>query len=154
MADHGFTSQGHSLKKQTRWSNDKTIIRLPQIIDLLPTDKSWYFAQPRPIIVNYLKYTQIKLTVQSQRYIAHNVTFSLTETKRFPHITRNIDSFFGANETRLTHHFKIKRVYIFKTVNEDNDHFVVVKKNYPMGTLIILLKIKLIIYFNFILETK
>ena len=93
MADHGFASQGYSLKKQTQWSNDKTIIRLPQIIDLLPTDKSWYFAQPRPIIVNYLKYTQIKLTVQSLRYIAHNVTFSLTETKRFPHITRNIDSF-------------------------------------------------------------
>ena len=60
------------LKKQTRWLNDKTIIekyrvlsvsrtsviylslRLWQIIDLLATDKSQYFAQPRPIIVNYL----------------------------------------------------------------------------------------------------
>ena len=69
-----FASQGNSLKKQTRWSNDKTIIelvyrkiswfdsvsrrsiiclslRLRQIIDLLATDKSRYFAQPRPIIV-------------------------------------------------------------------------------------------------------
>ena len=27
-------------------------LRLWQIIDLLATDKSWYFAQPRPIIVN------------------------------------------------------------------------------------------------------
>ena len=29
-------------------------LRLRQIIDLLATDKSQYFAQPRPIIVNYL----------------------------------------------------------------------------------------------------
>ena len=27
-----------------------------QIIDLLATDKSQYFAQPRPIIVNWLNY--------------------------------------------------------------------------------------------------
>ena len=73
------------IKKQTRWSNDKTIIELGyckiswfvsvsqinylekrpgdevvclslwlrQIIDLLATDKTRYFARPRPIIVNY-----------------------------------------------------------------------------------------------------
>ena len=29
-------------------------LRLRQIIDLLSTDKSRYFAQPRPMIVNYL----------------------------------------------------------------------------------------------------
>ena len=29
-------------------------LRLRQIIDLLATDKSRYFARPRPIIVNYL----------------------------------------------------------------------------------------------------
>ena len=29
-------------------------LRLRQIIDLLATDKSRYFAQPRPIIANYL----------------------------------------------------------------------------------------------------
>ena len=28
-------------------------LRLRQIIDLLATDKSRYFAQPRPILVNY-----------------------------------------------------------------------------------------------------
>ena len=51
--------------KQTWWSNDKTIIelgyhkiswfvRVSQInIELLATDKSGYFAQPCPIIVNY-----------------------------------------------------------------------------------------------------
>ena len=67
MADR-FASQGYSLKKQTRWSNDKTIIELGYrktswffsvsqinyLIDLLATDKSRYFAQPRPIIVNYV----------------------------------------------------------------------------------------------------
>ena len=31
-------------------------LRLRQIIDLLVTDKSRYFAQPRPIIVNYYHY--------------------------------------------------------------------------------------------------
>ena len=74
MADH-FASWGYSLKKQTPWSNDKTIIELgyckiswfvnvsqinylPQpsalanTTDLLTTDKSRYFAQPHPIIVN------------------------------------------------------------------------------------------------------
>ena len=61
------------IKKQTWRSNDKTIIGaiiakyrdlsvsrksipLRQIIDLLATDKSRYFAQPRPIIVNYFPY--------------------------------------------------------------------------------------------------
>ena len=42
------------IKHKTRGSNDKTIIdlgyrlRLRQIIDQLGTDKSRYFAQPRP----------------------------------------------------------------------------------------------------------
>ena len=35
-------------------ANRRSIIRLRQIIDLLATDKSRYFAQPRPIIANYL----------------------------------------------------------------------------------------------------
>ena len=30
---------------------------LRQIIDLLATDKSRYFAQPRPLIVNYYSYS-------------------------------------------------------------------------------------------------
>ena len=77
MADR-FASRGYSLKKQTRWSNDKTIIELGygkiswfvsvSQINYLPqpsasannwsarlTDKSRYFAQPRSIIVNYLQ---------------------------------------------------------------------------------------------------
>ena len=83
MADR-FASRGYSLKKQTRWSNDKTIIELGyrkiswfvsvSQINYLPqpsawsthhwqnltnhdkhiTDKSRYFAQPGPIIANYL----------------------------------------------------------------------------------------------------
>ena len=32
---------------------DLSVSRLRQIIDLLATDKSRYFAQPRPIIFNY-----------------------------------------------------------------------------------------------------
>ena len=77
MADR-LASRGYSLKKQTRWSNDKTVIelgyykissfvcgeqtiicrrrRVRRIIDLPATDKSRYFPQPRPIIVNYWIY--------------------------------------------------------------------------------------------------
>ena len=67
MADR-FASQGYSLKKQTRWSNDKTITELGYRKILwfvsvsadqlfasaeLATDKSRYLAQPSAIIVNY-----------------------------------------------------------------------------------------------------
>ena len=34
---------------------------LADIIDLLATDKSWYFAQPRPIIANYFSNTDLLL---------------------------------------------------------------------------------------------
>ena len=71
--------------KQTWWLNDKTIIelgycktlwfvnvsqinylpkqiiRLWQIIDLLATDKSKCFAQPRSIIVNYLLLSKVTI---------------------------------------------------------------------------------------------
>ena len=64
MADR-FASREYSLKKQTRWSNHKTIIELGyckiswfvivlQINYLLATDKSWHFAQPHPIIILFL----------------------------------------------------------------------------------------------------
>ena len=43
-------------------------LRLRQIIDLLATDKSQYFAQPRPIIVNYFS---------MRRVISHRVQLSL-----------------------------------------------------------------------------
>ena len=66
-----------------RWSNDKTIIELGPygkiswlvsvsqinyliIPDLLATDKSRYFAQPRPIIVNYSYFRLLRL----QKFIA------------------------------------------------------------------------------------
>ena len=62
-----LASQGYSIKnKLSVRLNDKTnyywtrllqniviFLRLRQIIDLLATDKSWYFAQPCAIIVNY-----------------------------------------------------------------------------------------------------
>ena len=57
------------IKKQTRWSNDKTIfiidpgyhlkycdfflLLFASAFDLLATDKSWYFAKPHPVIVKY-----------------------------------------------------------------------------------------------------
>ena len=60
-------------KAQTRWSNDKTIIELgyrkiswfvnvSQInyLQLLATDKSRYFAHPRPIIANYWYEQEVK----------------------------------------------------------------------------------------------
>ena len=75
MADR-FASRGYSLKNKlgdrmikqllnsviakyrdlpvSRTSIICLSLRLRQIIDLLTTDKLLYFAQPRPIIVNYL----------------------------------------------------------------------------------------------------
>ena len=44
------------------------LIRLGQIIDLLATDKSRDFAQPRPIIVNYS--TSTKTNFIQQQYFA------------------------------------------------------------------------------------
>ena len=64
------------LKKQTRWSNDKTIIELSyrkiswfvsvsqiNYLQLVTTDKSRYFAQPRPIIANYWYEQEVKLVM-------------------------------------------------------------------------------------------
>ena len=49
-------------------------LRLRWIIDLLATDKSRYFAQPRPIIVNYypFKIFPLFLLVKATRIIHHN----------------------------------------------------------------------------------
>ena len=45
-------------------------LRLRQIIDLLAIDKSRYFAEPRPIIVNYLvKHIKEKNTPKSWRLV-------------------------------------------------------------------------------------
>ena len=41
-------------------------LRLRQIIDLLATDKSRYFAQPRPIIANYSTFSFFKRISASQ----------------------------------------------------------------------------------------
>ena len=68
----------HLKKKQTRWSNDnwsrRSIICLSlrhwQIIDLLATDKSQYFVQPRPIIVNYF--------LPSGHYLIFTVTWRIS----------------------------------------------------------------------------
>ena len=45
-------------------------LRLRQIIDLLATDKSRYFAQPRPIIVNYLLLTEITKSHLNNHYLS------------------------------------------------------------------------------------
>ena len=67
-------------KKQTRWSNDnwsrRSIICLSlrhwQVIDVLATGKSQYFAQPRPIIVNYF--------LPSGHYLIFTVTWRIPHT--------------------------------------------------------------------------
>ena len=43
----------------------RSIICLSQIIDLLATDKSRYFAQPRPIIVKYRQFLYITVLPRS-----------------------------------------------------------------------------------------
>ena len=90
------------IKKQTQWSNDKTILllnsvvakyrdlsvsrrsiiiclslRLWQITHLLATDKSRYFAQPCPIIANYWQLGKISLDKKSLEIQAKSRDFIL-----------------------------------------------------------------------------
>ena len=63
-------------------------LRLRQIIDLLATDKSRYFAQPRPIIVNYSfkifpKFWLAKSTRTRIRIIHHNQLLMTKICKNF-----------------------------------------------------------------------
>ena len=71
MADR-FASQGYSLKKQTRWWNDKTIIELGYrkiswfvSASQITSDKSQYFAQPPPKIVKYRQFLDITVLPRS-----------------------------------------------------------------------------------------
>ena len=60
--DIHYRKQTHDLYRDLSLSHRSIIflsLRLWQIVDLLATDKSRYFAQPRPVIVNYfLVYTK------------------------------------------------------------------------------------------------
>ena len=77
-------------------------LRLRQIIDLLATDKSRYFAQPRPIIVNYLLRTEITKSHLNNRICQHCGVKTSTVTPAFYYVfnislscTINIPSFIG-----------------------------------------------------------
>ena len=48
-------------------------LRLRQIIDPLATDKSRYFAQPRPIIVNYS--VAVQMQVKNSSILLNNYIF-------------------------------------------------------------------------------
>ena len=62
-------------------------LRLRQIIDLLATDKSQYFAQPRPIIVNYsFKIFPRFGLVETTRIIHHNQLLFTKFGKNLRHI--------------------------------------------------------------------
>ena len=55
-------------------------LRLRQIIDLLATDKSRYFAQPRPIIANYFVISKIQQLVVY--YQGYNMLYPTSSEKR------------------------------------------------------------------------
>lgn len=44
----------------------KLALNFKQIIDLLATDKSQYFAKPRPVIVNYLSRRDIVICIENE----------------------------------------------------------------------------------------
>ena len=91
-------------EKQNRWLNDKAIIELGflsvnlsvsrrsiiclclrhrQIIDLLTTDKSRYFAQPRPILASYcLTKANAKLIILNATTLT-SVYYRYYKTRRF-----------------------------------------------------------------------
>ena len=90
-------------------------LRLRQIIDLLATDKSQYFAQPRPIIVNY----SLKSRWMVAEYwngevnilplfteIEKNNCFSIYTLSDLNSISRRKNRFRNTGETRVyNHHF-------------------------------------------------
>ena len=47
-----------------------SLFRLRQIIDLLATDKSPYFSQPRPIIVNFLQFAASNIGLEKNRKVS------------------------------------------------------------------------------------
>ena len=58
-------------------------LRLREIIDLVATDKSRYFAQPRPIIVNYLWYVIMQNEQFHSRFNQNSAMFiSVTRGRR------------------------------------------------------------------------
>ena len=103
----GFASRGYSTKKQTRWSNEKTIIEFGyrkiswfvsvSQINYLPQPSGsannwsarhwWYFAQPRPIIANYYVQLFLKksgsLKVSGKLTIYPSLKLILTLTSHF-----------------------------------------------------------------------
>ena len=59
-------------------------LRLRQIIDLLATDKSQYFAQPRPIIVKYYRTTEPARNINvSRNYSPTYVALKITLMRSF-----------------------------------------------------------------------
>ena len=77
-------------------------LRLRQIIYLLATDKSRYFAQPRPIIVNYLLRTEITKSHLNDRICQHCGVKTSTAAPSFYYVFNislscniNIPSFIG-----------------------------------------------------------
>ena len=61
-------------------------LRLRQIIDLLATDKSQYFAQPRPIIVNYLLRAEITKSRLNKHICQHRCMKTSTVTPSFYYV--------------------------------------------------------------------
>ena len=77
-------------------------LRLRQIIELLATDKSRYFAQPRPIIVNYLFRAEITKSHPNNGIGQHCGVKTSTVTPSFYYVfnislscNNNIPSFIG-----------------------------------------------------------
>ena len=79
-------------------------LRLRQIIDLLATDKSRYFAQPRPIIINCQMFLCKEKT--QERIVSWEweiVIFHVTPKKVTPvYVSRSVSPYFGVSILVIT----------------------------------------------------
>ena len=101
----------------------RSIICRSRIIDLLTTDKSRYFAQPRPIIVNYSpppppKIIILQLSFKFSRRVFRNIPISsvrmtLTMTKMFARIICHTVNYLSLKKSKGLKQVKIRFVRRF-----------------------------------------
>ena len=98
----------------------RSIICRSRIIDLLTTDKSRYFAQPRPIIVNYSTKKIIILQLASKFSIRvfrnipiSSVRMTLTMSKMFARIIWHTVNYLSLKKSKGLKQVKIRFVLLF-----------------------------------------
>ena len=101
------------------------------MIDLLATDKSWYFAQPRPIIVEYSFNTWQNFHIKFSRRKKELSPFLsfyhfLISLRAFLYAmkSRNLSYYWQQNQKKLLEEFGPKTTFTFSNVCYTNGHTI------------------------------